>query len=449
MAASQAAFKVEQAVGHDGSAATQQDVSNPALDRSKYADPSGEMMKALVWLGKNHVEVQEVPKPRVVEPKDVILRVTGSTICGSDLHLLHGTIVELQKGDILGHEFCGVVESVGPQVTKVKPGQRVVASFQIACGECGPCKKKQSSQCEKTNANSLAAAMYGTQTAGLFGYSHFTGGFAGGQAEYVRVPFGDVNLLKLPDSVPDEKGLYLSDVICTSWNAVVDTGVEKGDVVAIWGAGPIGQMTADFSLHNGASRVILIDNNWRLAYAKSKCHRVETLDYTALKPGTTVTSKLREMVPGGPDVCIECAAGEYAKGWAHYFELMLGMETDTSELVNEMLTSVKSYGRCGITGVYTGFTNHFNIGALMERGIRLIGNGQAPVHMYWEKLLGMIEKGEIDPLKMLTHRVSLDEMDTVYTKFDKKEDGMQKVFVQTKFSAPPAKGSPALTTWKE
>lgn len=147
-------------------------------------------------------------------------------------------------------------------------------------------------------------------------------------------------------------------------------------------------------------------------------------------------------------MCIECAAGEYAKGWAHYFELMLGMETDTSELVNEMLTSVKSYGRCGITGVYTGFTNHFNIGALMERGIRLIGNGQAPVHMYWEKLLGMVEKGEIDPLKMVTHRVSLDEMDTVYMKFDK-EDGMQKVFVQTKFSAPPAKGSPVLTTWKE
>lgn len=148
-------------------------------------------------------------------------------------------------------------------------------------------------------------------------------------------------------------------------------------------------------------------------------------------------------------MCIECAAGEYAKGWAHYFELMLGMETDTSELVNEMLTSVKSYGRCGITGVYTGFTNHFNIGALMERGIRLIGNGQAPVHMYWEKLLGMVEKGEIDPLKMVTHRVSLDEIDTVYMKFDKKEDGMQKVFVQTKFSAPPAKGSPVLTTWKE
>ncbi|KFY01074.1 hypothetical protein V490_01095 [Pseudogymnoascus sp. VKM F-3557] len=448
MATSQAAFKVEQAIGHDDNAVIQQDVSNPAIDRSKYADPSGETMKALVWLGKGHVEVQEVPKPRVVEPRDVVLRVTGSTICGSDLHLLHGTVVEMQKGDILGHEFCGIVESVGAQVTKVKPGERVVASFQIACGECKPCKKKLSSQCERTNASSLEAAMYGTHTAGFFGYSHFTGGFAGGQAEYVRVPFGDVNLLKLPDSIPDEKGLYLSDVICTSWNAVVDTGVEKGDVVAIWGAGPIGQMAADFSLYNGASRVILIDNNWRLAYMKSKYPKIETLDYSALKRGESVTSKLREMVDGGPDVCIECAAGEYAKGWAHYFEMLLGMETDTSELVNEMLTSVRSFGRCGITGVYTGFTNHFNIGALMERGIRLIGNGQAPVHLYWEKLLVMIEKGEIDPLRMVSHRVSLDEMDTVYTKFNEREDGMQKVFVQTKFSASPAKGSPALTTWK-
>ena len=182
---------------------------------------------------------------------------------------------------------------------------------------------------------------------------------------------------------------------------------------------------------------------------KSKCLGIEVLDYTALARGTSVTSKLREMVPDGPDVCIECVAGEYAKGWAHHFELMLGMETDTSKIVNEMLTSVKSYGRCGITAVYTGFTNHFNIGALMERVIRLIGNGQAPVHMYWEKLLGMVEHGEIDPLKMVTHRVSLDEIDTVYTKFDKKEDGMQKVFVETKFSAPAVKGSPALTTWKE
>jgi len=449
MALSQAAALVEKVIGHDNNETTEQDITNPARDRAKYADPSGEKMKALVWMGKNKVEIHEVPKPRVVEDRDVILKVTGSTVCGSDLHLLHGTVIELEKGDILGHEFCGVVESMGPAVKGLKEGDRVVASFQIACGECYYCKKKQSSQCEKTNSNTLENGMYGGRTAGMFGYSHFTGGFAGGQAEYVRVPYGDVNLLKLPASVPDEKGLYLSDVLCTSWNCVVDTGVEKGDVVAIWGAGPIGQMAADFSFINGASRVIMIDSNWRLDYIKSKYPKVELLDYSALPRGTSVTSKLKEMVPRGPDVALECVAGEYAKGWAHYFELMLGMETDTSEIVNEMITSVKNFGRCGITGVYVGFTNHFNIGSLMERGIRLIGNGQAPVHMFWEKLCGMIESGEIDPLKMVSHRVTIDELDQVYYKFEKKEDGMQKVFVETKFSAPPCPGSPSLTRYSK
>jgi threonine dehydrogenase-like Zn-dependent dehydrogenase len=194
----------------------------------------------------------------------------------------------------------------------------------------------------------------------MFGYSHFTGGFAGGQAEYVRVPFGDVNLLPLPDDVPDEKGLYLSDVLATSWNCVVDTGVKEGDVVAIWGAGPIGQMAAEMSFTNGAKRVIVIDGGdaaWRLDFVKSKLPKVETIDYTKLEKGESVTSTLKKMEHGGPDVALECVAGEYAKGWAHYFEMMLGMETDTSEILNEMITSVKNFGRCGITGVYVGYVS--------------------------------------------------------------------------------------------
>merc|ERR1712072_538239 len=198
---------MEKAIGHDSNAVTEQDITNPGRDRAKYADPSGETMIALVWNGTNSVKMEEVPKPRVVEDRDVILKITGSTVCGSDLHLLHGSVVELKKGD------------------------RVVASFQIACGECIYCQKKLSSQCARTNASSIENAMYGGRTAGMFGYSHFTGGFAGGQAEYTRVPFGDINLLKLPDDVPDEKGLYLSDVLSTSWNCVVDTGVKEGDVV--------------------------------------------------------------------------------------------------------------------------------------------------------------------------------------------------------------------------
>lgn len=204
--------------------------------------------------------------------------------------------------------------------------------------------------------------MYGSHTAGMFGYSHFTGGFAGGQAEYTRVPYGDVNLLPLPDDVPDEKGLYLSDVLATSWHAVVDTGVKEGDVVAIWGAGPIGQMAAEFALYNGAKRVIMIDSNWRLDYMKEKYSHIETLDFSKLPKGETVTSKLKEMCDGrGPDVSIECVAGEYAKGWAHYFEMLLGLETDTSEIVNEMITSTRNFGSCGITGVYVGYVSFLSL----------------------------------------------------------------------------------------
>ena len=361
-------------------------------------------------------------------------------------------MVELQKGDILGHEFCGRVDSMGPEVKGLKEGDRVVASFQIACGDCMYCKKKLSSQCERTNSNTIENVMYGGRTAGMFGYSHFTGGFAGGQAEYVRVPFGDVNLLHLPDDVPDEKGLYLSDVLSTSWNCVVDTGVKEGDVVAIWGAGPIGMMCAEMSFTNGAKRVIVIDggaSSWRLDLIKEKIPKAEVLNFTKLPKGQSVTSMLKEMEHGGPDVALECVAGEYAKGWAHYFEMLIGAETDTSEIVNEMITSVKNYGRCGITGVYVGFTNHFNIGSLMERGIRLIGNGQAPVHLYWEKLLQMIREGKTDPTIMLSHRASLDEMEEIYKIFDARGEHMQKVFVQTKFSDPPAKGTPALTSFKK
>lgn len=266
----------------------------------------------------------------------------------------------MQKGDILGHEFCGHVDQVGSAVKNLKPGDRVVCSFQIACGQCMYCQRKLSSQCERTNDNKIENMMYGGRTAGMLGYSHFTGGFAGGQAEYVRVAYGNVNLLPIPDGVPDEKALYLSDVLSTSWNCVVDTGVKEGDVVAIWGAGPIGQMCAEMSFMNGAKRVILIDGGpgaWRLDYVKKVLPKLETLDFTKLPKGESVTSQLKKMEHGGPDVALECVAGEYAKGWAHYFEMLIGAETDTSEILNEMITSVKSYGRVGITGVYVGFVS--------------------------------------------------------------------------------------------
>jgi len=451
MSVSQAAWTAEKVIGH-GEENIKQDVSN----YNETGDPS-ETMKALVWQGKQKVEVVDVPRPKIIEDKDVILKVTGTTVCGSDLHLLHGSVVQMSKGDILGHEFCGIVDEVGPGVTNIKKGRRYVASFQIACGDCFFCKQKLSSQCEKTNSNTQAKSMYGTRTAGIFGYSHFTGGFAGGQAEYVRVPLADVNLLEIPDDVPDEKALYLSDVLSTSYNCVKDTAVYPGDEVAIFGVGPIGQMCAVFALGEGASKVILVDTEPRLSFVterwpKEHADKLVLVDFKKLGSGITsretVVSKLKELCGGrGPDVALECAAGEYAKGWAHWLEIQLGAETDTSEILNEMVEGVRNYGRAGVTGVYVGYTNHFAAGALMQRGIRLIGNGQAPVHKYWNELLEMIKSGQLDPTQMLSHRVRMEDLDKVYYKFDAKEDAMQKVFVQTKFSLPRAPGTPELTVY--
>jgi threonine dehydrogenase-like Zn-dependent dehydrogenase len=252
-------------------------------------------------------------------------------------------------------------------VKKVKPGKRYVASFQIACGECFFCKQKLSSQCERTSANRTAKAMYGSQTAALFGYSHFTGGFAGGQAEWVRVPLADVNLLEIPDEVPDEKALYLSDVLPTAYNCVKDTVVHEGDVVAIFGAGPIGQMAGVFALREGASKIIFVDTEPRLSSTKSLFlsedqGKLELVDFKKLSTGVTnkdtVVSELKRLCDGrGPDVALECAAGEYAKGFLHTIEMALGAETDTSELLNEMIEGVRNYGRCGITGVYVGYVS--------------------------------------------------------------------------------------------
>ncbi|KAJ5612871.1 hypothetical protein N7510_006065 [Penicillium lagena] len=225
-----------------------------------------------------------------------------------------------------------------------------------------PCTESEPLVCRWESA-SCPSLIYRTSfdsSIGIFGYSHFTGGFAGGQAEYIRVPYGNVNLLPIPADVPDEKALYLSDVVATSWHCVVDTGVQKGDIVGIWGGGPIGQMTAEFCFFHGAGRVILIDGGdaaWRLDFLKQKMPKLETLNFTQLSRGDSVTSRLKEMVPGGLDIALECAAGEYAKGWAHYFEQMVGMETDTSELLNEMITSVHAFGRVGVTGVYAGYVS--------------------------------------------------------------------------------------------
>ncbi|KAK1757022.1 GroES-like protein [Echria macrotheca] len=446
MATNYAGKMAEKAMGHGAhNRAATTDISNPARDGGKYADPSGERMKALVWMGKNDVRVVETPKPKIIDAHDVIVKVTGSTVCGSDVHLLHGVIVQTEVGDILGHEFCGVVESVGPSVTGLKPGDRVVNSFCISCGECRYCKMKLTTACERTNASTVQAKMYGSQLSGIFGYSHFVGGYAGGQAEFVRAPLAENNLLKLPASVPDEKGLYLSDVLPTSYHAVTYTGVKEGDTVAIWGLGPIGFMSCYWAKKRGAKRVIGIDGNWRCDYAMAKIPGVETVNFSKLTANETVPDKIREMVPGGVDVCIDATGGEYGKGFVHKTELASGMEQDTSEMLNEAIYATRNFGRVGIIGDYVGFTNHFNIGAVMELGITIVGCGQAPVHKYWKELLEMLEKGEVDPTIMLTHRFRLEDIDKAYRLQEKREQGLVKCFVETRFSAKRCPGTPELT----
>jgi threonine dehydrogenase-like Zn-dependent dehydrogenase len=408
--------------------------------------PTGEKMKALVWHGKHDVRVELVDKPQIVESKDVLLAVTGTTVCGSDLHLYNAEMLQMKAGDILGHEFCGVIEKVGPDVKKFKVGQRVVASFQIACGECEYCKRGLSSMCDNTNKSSVMNAMYGHRFAGLFGYSHFAGGFAGGQAEYVRVPFADTNLLPIPDGVPDERALYLSDIVSTSYHACKRAHIKEGDTVGIWGLGPIGLHCAQWCKLMGAGRIIGIDNvPERLAMAQKR-FGVEPLNFDD-EATSDVVAAIQKMAPGGLDRSIDCAAFRYAKGMLHKVERALNLETDTSEIVNEQIKCVKKFGRIVLIADYAGFTNHFNIGAVMEKGIALIGGGQAPVQKYWEMLMrDYIVTNKFDPTVILSHRFAIDEFADIYQAFDEKKAGILKVFVETKHSFAPAPGTPALTT---
>jgi len=353
--------------------------------------------------------------------------------------------MQLQRGDILGHEWCGIVDEVGSAITNVKKGDRVVASFQIACGTCSFCKEGLSSMCDKTNSSSVQAKLYGKPFAGLFGYSHFAGGFAGGQAEFVRCPFGDTNLLKIPDSVPDEKALYLSDIIPTSYHSVVCADVEKGKSVAIWGAGPIGLLAAKWSKLAGARRVIVIDRvKERLALAKDTIG----CDIINFDEDTDVVAAIYKLEPEGVDCGIDAAAFRYAKGLLNKVQRATGLETDSSEILNEALQAVRKFGTISLVADYAATTNGFLIGALMEKGITMRGAGQAPVQKYWKDLLKKIESGEFDPTMILSHRFKIDEFSELYDAFDKKEDGIMKTFVETRFSHPRAPGTPELSSFK-
>ena len=300
--------------------------------------------------------------------------------------------------------------------------------------------------CDRTNTSRVQEMMYGQATGAIFGYSHFVGGYAGGQAEYVRCPFADNNLLKVPDHIPDEKVLYLSDIVPTSYHSVVRADVSEGKSVAIWGLGPIGLLAAQWCKLAKAKRVVGIDSvPERLAFVRDKLG-CDVIDVSTTKD---VVKALYELEPDGIDCAIDAAAFRYSKGVIHKVQRALSLETDTPEVINEALRAVRKFGTISLIADYAGFANGVNVGALMEKGITLRGCGQTPVQRYWHDLLKKVESGEMDPSMILTHRFKVDEFRELYDHFDKKDYGLLKVFVETRFSAPAAEGTPRLSSFKD
>lgn len=388
-------------------------------------DPEKNMI-ALEWHGNKDMRLVSRPKPMITDPGDCIIRVTTNTVCGSDLHLYHHEFSGLSKGDILGHEAVGIVEQVGPECKTLKPGDRVAISFNIACFNCYYCNKQEYTHCLNTNPSTLMDKIYGHRLGGIFGYTHLLGGYEGGQAEFLRVPLADNNTLKIPDTLSDEKALLLSDIACTGWHANELGNVKKGDVVAIWGCGPVGLMAAMWAQFRGASKVIAIDNvSYRLKAAK------EVLGCDVINFDTdNVVSTIQAITPLGPDVCIEAVGFRYAKSLLHKMERLARVESDTPEVLTECIKSCRKGGTVSIVGDYYQTCNGFPIGAVMEKGLTLRG-GQSFVQRYWKQLLDYFVTGKVDPSFVITHKLPFDQIVEGYRVFDNKTDNAIKMVFKT------------------
>lgn len=388
-------------------------------------------MRALTWHGKHDVRVDTVPDPEIVNPRDAIIKVTSTAICGSDLHLFDGVIPGMMPGDILGHEFMGEVVEIGPGST-LKKGQRVVVPFTISCGACFFCEHQQFSACDNSNPaekQDLSEPLYGHAMSGLFGYSHLTGGYPGGQAEYVRVPFSDIGPIVIPDGLPDDRVLFLSDILPTGWMAAKNAEIEPGDTVAVWGCGPVGLFAIQSALLQGAGKVIAIDEYpGRLALARAL--GAEVIDFTQ----TRVREALMEMSGGfGPDACID-AVGMEAHGWApdamlDNLKQRIGVGADSAHALRQAIICVRKGGRISIPGVYGGYLDKFPLGALMEKGLR-IGTGQTHVQKYLPELLHRIAEGEIDTEFMISHRLPLEDAVRGYQNFRFNQNEWTKVVLK-------------------
>ncbi len=388
-------------------------------------------MRANCWMGINRVEVREVPEPTILNRRDAIVRVTATAICGSDLHLYDGYVPTMEKGDIVGHEFMGEVVEVGRGVENLSVGDRVVVPFPIACGNCIPCKRQLFSLCENSNPNAgMAEKAWGSSPAGIFGYSHMLGGFAGGQAEYVRVPYADVGPIRIEDdSLSDEQVLFLSDIFPTGYMGAELCDIQPGDSVAVWGAGPVGQFAIASAVLLGAERVIAIDRfPYRLEMAADKAGATHTIDYE----GTDVREALRELTGGrGPDGCIDAAGMEAHHGSAPInaydrAKQAIRQETERPHALRQAITSCRNGGTVSIMGVYGGMVDKFPIGSLMNRSLT-IRTGQCHVQRYLRPLLQRIEAGDIDPSFVITHRMSLDDAPDGFATFKHKQDECMKV----------------------
>ncbi len=387
-------------------------------------------MKALCWHGKKDVRVETVPDPKILSPGDVIVQVSATAICGSDVHLYHGYIPAMEKGDILGHEFMGEVVEVGEAVERLQVGDRVVVPFPIACGRCLACAATRYSLCENSNPNAwMAEKLWGHSPAGLFGYSHMLGGYAGGQAEYVRVPYADVGPIKVPPSLGDEQVLFLSDILPTGWMAAENCDITDGDVVAVWGCGPVGQFAIASAKLMGAARIIAIDTvPERLRLAEQQ--GAETIDFEA----EDVLESLRERTGGrGPDGCIDAVGLEAhtpgLTGAYHRAKTALLLETDRPHALSEAIHACRNGGTVSVPGVYGGYVDKVPFGSIMNRSLT-IKTGQTHVQRYLQPLLDRIEKGDLDPSFIITHRLALDEAPEGYALFAAKRDECIKVVLR-------------------
>ena len=386
-------------------------------------------MRAVCWMAPTKVQVRDVPDPKILNDRDAIVKVSSTAICGSDLHLYDGYIPAVEPGDVLGHEFMGEVVEVGKGVTNLSAGERVIVPFPIACGNCAACKRELYSVCENSNPNAgLAEKIMGHSPAGIFGYSHLLGGYAGGQAEYVRVPFADVGPAKVDEDLTDDQVLFLTDILPTGYMAADMCGIQPGDVVAIWGAGPVGQFAAVSARLLGAEKVIVIDRvPERLAMAEQHTGSL-TLNYEE----TSVLEELRELTAGrGPDHVIDAVGMEAhtdvtALKVYDKTKQLAKLETERPHALREAILSVRNGGTVSIVGVYGGFMDKFPIGSLMNRSLT-VRTGQAHVQRYTQRLLQHIRDGDIDPTFVISHHLPLEEAPHGYDIFKNKQEQCTKV----------------------